>query len=282
MTASPLAYESPAARPATPFLDQLQLRHGPVAQLGRFFLLADQAVRDLGLYLQLHHDMQSLAEVYPHVLPGRTLPVLPIFHPDHSDLSADTAFWISGHDETGRVVATQAARLFDMTHTTVAEEFRSLRMYFRDPAPHQAAGMRCEVDCPPAEELSGRLVYSGGAIYHTKVRGKGLSRILPRISRALAYSMWNTEHTFGLVEKVLVEKNVHISYGYTNVSPEIRMLGSNRGDVYFDMVWMDPQEMLADLATYASSMATGNEVRNTEATDTNWVPLRRQGSSSRS
>lgn len=262
-------------------LDQIELRHGPIALLGRFFLLAEQAARDRGVYLRLHTDMASLAEVYPEVMPGRRFPVLPIFDPAYSELSPKNAFWISGHDESGAVVATQAARLFDMTQSTVEQEFVSLRPFFAAPEKHLAAGMRCLVECPPATDITGRVVYSGCAIYHPKVRGQGISRILPRISRALAHSIWNSDYTISLVENVLVEKKVHVSYGYTQHSKSIKLRGTNRGDVDFELVWMPTSEMLEDLGSYTSE-TVGNEVRNTETTDTNWLEPRRQGSSSRS
>jgi hypothetical protein len=262
-------------------LDQIELRHGPVALLGRFFLLAEQAARDRGIYLRLHSDMASLAEIYPEVTPGRTLPVLSTFDPAHSDLSPKNAFWISGHDDSGAVVATQAARIFDMTRSTVERELVSMRLFFAKPEKHLAAGAQCLVDCPPATDMTGRVVYSGGAIYHPKVRGCGLSRILPRISRALAYSMWNSEQTISTVETLLIAKNVHRSYGYTRHSELVSLRGTNRGAMDFDLVWMPTSEMLDDLADYISETA-GNEVRNTETTDTNWPPLRRQGSSNRS
>lgn len=262
-------------------LNQIELRHGPIALLGRFFLLAEQAARDRGVYLRLHTDMKSLTEVYPEVMPGRRFPVLPIFDPAHSDLSSENAFWISGHDESGTVIATQAARLFDMTHSSVTREFTAMRPFFAAPENHLAAGTRCLVDCPPANDITGRVVYSGCAIYHPKIRGCGVSRILPRISRALAHSIWNSDYTISLVENVLVEKKVHISYGYTRHSKSILLRGTNRGDVDFELVWMPTSEMLEDLGTYTSE-TLGNEVRNTETTDTNWLEPRRQGNSSRS
>ena len=262
-------------------LDQIELKHGPIALLGRFFLLAEQAARDRGIHLRLHTDMASLVEAYPNVLPGRTVPVLPIFDPAHSELSPQNAFWISGHDDSGMIVATQAARLFDMTGSTVEREFTSMRPFFTEPEKHLAAGTQCLFDCPPANEITGRVVYSGCAIYHPKVRGCGLSGILPRISRALAYSTWNSGHTVSLLENILITKNVHLSYGYTQHGQSVRLRGTNRGDVDFEFVWMPTPEMLEDLTTYTSE-TVANEVRNTETTDTNWLPSRHQGNNSRS
>ena len=268
--------------PKTAFLDQIRLRHGPIAQLGRFFLAAEQAAHDIGISLQLHTDMESLCEAYREVQPpGRPVPALPVFDPAYNDLSAANSFWISGHNTGGQLVATQAARFFDLNGSTIEEELTSLRLLYADPAPALAAGMRIEVDCPPAREICGRVTYTGGAYYHKSVRGLGLSRIMPRISRALAYSQWNTEWTAGWVETVLVEKNVHASYGYTRHCPSIKLIGTNRGNAECELVWMQPGEMLDDLSNYASA-ATSKIDRKTDTPDTNSAPPRRQGSNNRS
>jgi hypothetical protein len=262
-----------------PFLELIELRHGPIPLLGRFFLLAEQAARERGVHLRLHRDMASLAEQYPGVDPDRGLPVHPIFDPAHHDLSPANSFWIAGHDETGRLVATQAAHFFDMTGSTAERELTSMRLWYADPEKHLATGTRCLVDCPPAERITGRVVYSGCAVYHPKVRGRGLSRILPRMSRALAYSQWNSEYTISMVRPVLLEKNVEKSYGYTMHSPSIKVRGLALGDADYELVWMPRDEMLEDLGRYVSE-GIANEVRNTEATETNLAPPRRQGSSS--
>jgi len=281
MSTSPKTRLDFPAPPGSPLLDQIQLRYGPIALLGRFFLLADQAAHDRGIHLRLHTDMASLAEEYPEVDPDRGAPVHPIFDPAHHDLSPANSFWIAGHDDSGRLVATQAAHFFDMTGSTVERELTSMRLWFAKPEKYLAAGTTCQVECPPANLISGRVVYSGCAVYHPKVRGIGLSRILPRISRALAYSQWDSAYTISMVRPVLLAKNVEKSYGYTKHAPSIRLRGYDRGDVDAELVWMPAEEMLEDINTYVSEALT-KEVRSTEATDTNWAPPRRQGSNNRS
>jgi hypothetical protein len=84
-----------------------------------------------------------------------------------------------------------------------------------------------------------------------------------------------------VAETVLIEKNVHRSYGYTRHSPSIRLAGSYREDLELELMWMPRQEMLDDLTSYVGA-AVENEVRNTETVETNMALPRRQGSSSRS
>lgn len=267
--------------PKTPFLDQIELRHGPVGLLGRFLLAADQALHDRGIHLQLHTDLASLGDAYRDVQPpGNPFPVVPTYDPKLSDLSPANSFWLSAHDATGRIVGTHAARLFDMQDSNLASEFTSLRVLYADPAPYLAKGLRCRVDCPPAEALTGRVFFSGGTWYHRSVRGCGLSSIMPRVSRAIAHSTWNADYASGILETVLIEKGIHTSYGYVRHSPSIKLTGSYRGDLGFELVWMTADELLEDLRSYTSAVMAA-EIRTTEATDTNRVEPRRQGSSSR-
>ena len=281
MQSNPQTHPAIETGHVTPLLDSIRLKHGPAAQLGRFFLLADQAAYDRGVRLQLHTDLRSLIDVNRQMQTYWGAPMVPIFDPSHSDLSPENAFWISGHDQNGTVVATQAARFLDLTQSSAAAELESMRLFFARPEPHLAAGARCHVDCPAASQLTGRVIYSGGGWYHPKYRGCGLSRILPRISRALAYTQWNSDYTFSVVETVLIEKNVYRSYGYTRHSPSIRLTGSYREDLELELIWMPQDEMLDDMAAYIRASAE-NEVRSTETADTNMLPLRRQGNNRRS
>jgi hypothetical protein len=269
------------ARPRRRLLDDIQLTHGPIAKLGRFFLLADQAASERGIRLTLHTDLHSLIEGNREMRHVWGAPMTPVFDPSHSDLSPANSFWISGRDASGMLVATQAARIFDMSQTNVAAEMESLRLFFASPEPHLAHGARCVVDCPAATALTGRVVYSGAGWYHPNFRGCGLSRILPRISRALAYTKWDSDYTFSVVEPALIEKKVYRSYGYTRHSPSIQLTGSYREDLNMELIWMPRDELLQDMAAYVDA-SVANDVRNTETAETNSLPPRRQGNSSRS
>jgi hypothetical protein len=265
-------------------LESITIKHGPAGLLGRFFLAADQAARERGLSLQLHRELGSLVETNRQLRAEWGAPIVPVFNPEHSDLSEHNSFWISGHDHTGRVVATQAARIFDMTGSNAAAELESLRVFYARPQPHLAEGARCDVQCPAAERVTGRVVYSGGGWYHPSFRGCGLSRILPRISRSLAYTQWKSDYTISLLETVLVEKKVFRSYGYTNHDPLITLSGY-REPLFLHLIWMERAELLADLARYLALPAdrpVENDVRMTDTDETNIAPSERHGSSRRS
>jgi hypothetical protein len=249
--------------------DQITVDHGPRELLGRFFLEADLAARSRGVYLHLHADLEGLVELNRRMANWGSL--TPIFRPEFGLVKLDSAFWIEGRTAAGEVVATQAARFYQWPESNIAEEFGSLRAFYAEPAPHRAAGETWTVTAPCASRIAGRVVFSGAGWYRPDFRGTGLSSILPRISRAYAFTRWNSDVTISMVDPVLTRKGVVRSYGYSRVEKEVKLTASFRGDTSFDLVWMPRDEMLADLETYLS-IPTEKRVLTTEAPETKVVP----------
>jgi len=261
--------------------DQITLDKGPLPLLARFMLLADRAAYERGIRLSLHQDFGLLRQINERSRASWGK-LVPIFNPEHSDLDPTNSFWIAGYDADGEIVATQAARFLPLQHSSLAEELRSLRLFYRAPGPHLAAGERCEVLAPSAPAITGRVVFSGGGWYHPRCRGTGLSGILPRISRAYAHSRWETDYTVSMVEPVLTEKGVVRSYGYSRVEPMIRFLGSFRGDLDLHLIWMATEELLQDLTAWATADSSAYDERRIEVPETNSSPRDRHGSIKRS
>jgi hypothetical protein len=262
------------------FLDQLILDHGPRDLLGRFFLDIDAAFRERGIVISIRTDFEELLAVNEeNQLHWASL--VPIVHPRKSRLDASTAYWLRGQDSTGRVVCTQAARFFDWQDTNLKEEMRSMRVFYADPAPYLAEGQGCEVTAPSAEKISGRVQYSGAIWAHPDFRGRQLASLIPRVSRAFAYTKWRTDFCFGLVEPILIEKKIAAAYGHTRTEPGITVRGF-RGEFNAHLVFRTEAEILGDCRSYVEE-AKRNRVRSTDVEETNRLPsVARQGSSSRS
>ena len=267
-----------------PLIDGITIFHGPRAGLAKFFLQADEDARRVGVSLRLHRTLDSLIYANQALESVWGAPMIPTLNPRYSALTPDNSFWISGHDSRGRVVATQAARVFDMSNTNVFEEMRSFRLLYDNPAPILAGGARFDIEdeaVHAASSVTGKVLYSGGAWYRPDFRGRGLSFILPRISRCLGYTRWQTNWTMSMVEPVLVKKMVHGRYGYTQHAPLITLRNSYRGDVRFHFIWMAAEQLLADLDAYTTSSA-GRDILTTDEDDTNEAPATTHGSRSRS
>ena len=173
-------------------LDQITLLHGPHDLLGRFFLIADTAARDRGVKLRLRADFDGLVELNRRHRESWTA-MSPIFDPAQSNLRIDSAFWLEAYDDEGDTVAAHAARLFDWTKTNAVDEIRDLRVFYDDPSPHIAAGESVELDGAAVARIRGRNVYGGALWVRPDYRRRGLTTIMPRISRTYAFTRWDTE-----------------------------------------------------------------------------------------
>jgi hypothetical protein len=230
--------------------DQLVLNHGPREQLGRFFLEADKAARDRGVFLSLSTDFELLREVNAHNQ-GSWHGLAPSFDCAYGGIDRTCGFWLIGRDESGAIVTTQAARFFDMGSDSLADYLTSLRLFYPRPAEQKLAEESCIVASEAAAQIGGRVVYSGGTWIHPEYRKRQMPMILPRISRALALTLWDTDYTFSMVSHALVSKGVAAAYGYRNVEPGIRWMNSAT-EIRLEgtLVWMGREELLADMLAF--------------------------------
>ena len=160
----------------------------------------------------------------------------------------EMGFVIIGRNKEQQIVAKQAARLYEWS-TSLEDEATSLRMFYADPAAAFARGDRCEITTPVAKNITGRVVFSGAAWYRPDFRGKGLAGILPRISRAYAFTRWNTDFTIGMIGDRVFAGGVAERCGYTKVAPSsVDLVASPLGALRCALTWMQRDELLADLA----------------------------------
>src|SRR3546814_4309640 len=104
-----------------------------------------------------------------------------------------------------------------MGEETLRDYLTSLRLFYPRPESQKRDGESCSVRSTSAATIKGRVVFSGSTWIHPDYRGRDLPQILPRISRALALSRWNTDFTISLVTMALVEKGIAAAYGSKNV-----------------------------------------------------------------
>lgn len=169
----------------TPLLDAVEVRYGPLATLGRFFLAADKAARARGVRLMVG-NFDNLADLNAQEA-ANWPPLIPLFDPAFGPLSADNAFCLFARSATtGDVVATHAVRRFDWSTTNFKVEAESLRLFYSDPSSMKLATEACEVTAEAACDAVGNIVYSGAAWCRPDWRGNALSAILPRTAKAWA------------------------------------------------------------------------------------------------
>lgn len=234
--------------------EQIAIRHGPSALLANFFRAAERAASERGVHLTLRQDLDALVAVNERER-RHWYRISPLFDPAFSRVSLANAFWIEGCNDAGETVAAQACRSFDWTGTTLKDESASLRIFYADPARMAAPDETCVVTAPSAGRITGRAAYSGSGWYRPDFRGRQLSAILPRISRAYALARWGTDITITFVEDVLIEKGVVARYGYRRIEHGITWRARVGGDLDMAIPWMPRPELVADLRALSQALS---------------------------
>lgn len=175
------------------------------------------------------------------------LPLFPTFDPRHGALGDDEVICILVRNREGRVVATQATRLFNWPDTTFADEAESLRLLYRDPASSRRPDESCTCTSETARRTRGRVVFSGSVWVHPACRGAGLPTFLPRIGRALAQSRWGQDVTVAMMSEGNVRRGLAARTGYKEVDWAIDVRNCPMGDVHFGFMSLKPHEIIEDL-----------------------------------
>jgi len=139
----------------------------------------------------------------------------PTFNPRFNDLSPANSFWLDIRAGS-QTIATSAARHF-ITDDLLGL-MRSMRLW-RDPAPIED-GELIVVPPPHMPLISGSVGHEGGLWVHPSHRKRGLSAILPRLTRAFSLRQWNPNWLTGVARRGIGECGiVKWSYGYPHVEP---------------------------------------------------------------
>ena len=237
--------------------DALTIKHGPARLLATFVLEGDKAARGFGLRLRVRHDFDALVYLNKqHVANGSWYPLVDMFNPECIDLTPDNAFWISGENDLGDVVVTWAARIYYWRDTSLAEQACAM-WYGRD------EGQPCVVTAPAAKQIAGVVVCGGASWVRPDVRGKRLSRLIPRIGKAYAFSRWPIDWSFCYVTRDHVEKGLAASYGQQHLSYSIYYPSSGFGEIV--LAYTPAEEVYEEFANFLTTELSAGEYAGDEA-----------------
>ena len=236
--------------------DALTIKHGPAPLLSRYVLAGDIAVRKRGVTLRLRHDFDELLYVNKqHHAPGDWYRLPDIFNHEYSALTPENAYWLSGEDEHGDIVLTQAGRFYYWPDSSLESE--ACRMFYAD----RDEGRACRVTADDARRITGGVFYGGGGWVRPDFRGRQLMQLVPKLGRAYALARWPVDWGVSLVTRALVDKGIARGYGYKHVSYSIAYPGSPWGDIEFAVVSVTPDEAYDDFSDFVrSSSAPGSLV----------------------
>lgn len=232
-------------------LGSIRVDYGPRDLLGRFFLMADFALKQLGVTL----SFGTFDELVDTNLRNRDswFPLLPTFHPNNGLCDPSSTYVFIGRNAQGDVVTAQAAKVFDWANTNFKEEAESMRLFYRDPR-QAGATERCNVASPSAPLLTGTVAFLGGAWWHPSVRGRLLGSLLSRVSRAYACTHWRTDITMALMSATLINKGFAARNGYQHVELGVAFRKFQLGDFDGAMVWITTEELFNELSIFTAEL----------------------------
>jgi hypothetical protein len=241
---------APAIRLGKPFLSQVTIDYGPAELLGRLFLRWDTDLAKRGISLHFA-PVEMLMEVNRQNSDSWR-PLVPIFDAAIGGFNEDNGFCLLGRNRSGEIVAAQAARLFSLTNCTFKEEAESLRLFYADPARSAAPGEQCIVSAPSASRFTGRLVYSGAVWYRPDYRKQGLTSILPKLTKAYAFTKWYTDYTMSFMIDDVVSNGTAARAGYPHVEWDVLLKNTPLGDHRGALIWANAQELIDYFSTSLS------------------------------
>jgi len=263
------------------FIEEFRVQFGRKQEIGRFFLQADRALTELGVRLYVSHDLRRLVEINRGNRDSWA-PLMPAFDPAAVEMHPDSAFMFELHDAKGDVVATQVSRLLDLGGSTLKAEMDQFRLFYRDPAKQRLPAERIEITAPMASEITGRVALTGGLWYRPDWRGKGISRLMPRMTRTFAHTGWDPDTVISFVEQSAVDHNIMQQYHLPDSQPWIKIRNSYRPEVDLRLTWRHRPDLAADVAVYLADLSSRRE-RVSDVPETQNSPeVVRQGSSRRS
>jgi hypothetical protein len=225
--------------------DALTIKHGPADLLAPFVLEGDKLARRIGIRLRLRHDFSELVYINrEQVARGSWFRLVDHLNPEYSDLTPENSYWISGENDQGEIVLTQAGRVYDWRDTDLETEAASMFYAGHD------LGRRCIVTAKDAKLITG-VVFVGGARWtRPDYRAVPPSRLLSRLGRAYALARWPIDWAFAFMAPVLVKKGVAAAYGYPHASHSLFFPGSPWGDLEVVLTSAAAVEAYADLANF--------------------------------
>lgn len=231
---------------------QVTLKHGPVGVLGRAILAAEQLARAKGVTLSFATAQDLLAANEANR--NTWLPLISVFDARFNDFDETKALFILGRDAAGDIVACQAGRLYTWEDTNFKQECESLRIFYTDPQSMKLPGEKWVVSALGAKGTAGRVVFSGAAWYRRDYRGMGLVEYLPRISRALAKGLWDSDVTVTVMAENNVKKGVFPRNGYRNGEWAVEATNGRMGTLRYAFLWSKTPEMIEDLEEFLGDL----------------------------
>lgn len=226
------------------FFDELVVRNGDPAVLGRFFLEAETALNEAGITVR-KVDLKTLNDTYQ--ANSKTWPIIgPPFNIQDSGLSDEGAACLIGYDAGGRPVVSCAARHYDLGNQSLVEALRDLWFFYGDKADNLRGKISLDLAVPEAEKIRGRVIYLGGLWVHPEYRHAKLCVVFSLLTRAYALSQWEFEHEVLCGRGRLGDPDVIAMYRFSHCKESFSIVADKKIAFEGKFIWT-PSENVAGI-----------------------------------
>lgn len=176
-------------------------------QVSRFLRIYDDAAIQRGIKLSMGFDFHEYVSITRAV--ATKGPTYPFFRPDRSPIESGEGYWVMGLDKDNEVALLQAARLYDLSQSNLAEHLSSLKFFYADPARHAHPQDHCICKAPSAKKITGKVAFHGDIWVRRDFRGQGIAKIMTGIARGVCFAMWTPDFLCGLAGRWAIDKGVY-------------------------------------------------------------------------
>lgn len=219
-------------------------------QVSRFLQVYDEAAAQRGIKLSLGFDFHEYVGITGNTpTKGRTYPN---FRPDRSPIKSGEGYWIMGVDENNQVALTDAARLYDLSHSNLAEHLQSLKAFYANPTIHAHPQDRCICKAPSANKITGKIAYHGDLWVRSDFRGQGLAKITAGIAHGVSFAMWAPDFLCSLVGRFSLDKGLVTQYEMLHHEPAGSILQLVEENITDDdwLIWLTGEELRSQVESH--------------------------------
>ncbi|MES5485137.1 hypothetical protein QMZ05_20495 [Bradyrhizobium sp. INPA03-11B] len=212
-------------------------------QVARFLQVYDDAAAKKGIKLSIGFDFREyVSTMRATPTKGQTYPT---FRPDCSPIESGQGYWIIGVDKHDQVALSDAARLFDLSHSNFAEHFQSLKAFYTDPALYAHAEDRCICRAPSATQITGKVAYHGDLWVRPDFRGQGMAKIAAGIAHGVSFAMWAPDFLCALVAHFSLDKGLVAQYEMLHHEPGGAVLQLAKEKIAEEdwLIWLTGEEL---------------------------------------
>lgn len=202
-------------------------------------------VKSLGVVIRIGSDFTEFREISERQ-PLKNF-VNPAFNPDHCDISATNGMWITGHNNTGEIVHTQAIKLLDLSESTLDQHFQ------QNLADYGSHGYDLDVEnsqwflTNAASNIQGQVTYHGELWLKggpDGVRGGCLATLLTRLMLLMGLRRWSPDFMIGLQAPLTSCRGLAVREGYMRMEQRsILWKQFDDEEILEDwLVWMSREE----------------------------------------